>query len=422
MAGIFQNFIAGRQAGMAEQDRGRAIEQQDLQNQLLQRQQSIAEQEFAQRQGVFTREQQFNQLAANYLGGDAVQTLGVPTTGGPPAQALDESQGPPQYAQPAPSAPQGAGGGGGGQPLSQLIGLDPARALELEKVRTQRVQQQQQKIYSLVTSVMNSPKPAAAFKYVLGTDMIGDLNIKQFREGLQEQGVDIDKLDDQQTTSILQAIAARSRAAAGIAPEADFTLAQGAQRFTGDGKLIASVAAGPTANDPADKAFARANTLRDEYVKQTAPFETVASGYSKILSAAKNPSAAGDMSLIFGFMKMLDPGSTVREGEYATAEQAGSVPERVVAMYNKALNGERLASTVRQDFVSQANNVYKSESGLYRKKRANYQNLATRAKVDAIDVVGDEIEIIPEGTTATNKQTGERRVYRGGEWVPADAQ
>lgn len=387
MPGMFQNFIAGRQAGQAEQDRGRAIDQQELQNQLLQRQQAMAEQEFAQRQGVFTREQQFNQLAANYLGGDTVQSLGVPTTGGPPAQAVDESQGPPQYPQSAPSAPQG----GGQPPISQLIGLDPARALELEKVRAQRVQQQQQKIYSLVTSVMNSPKPAAAFKYVLGADMIGDLNIKQFREGLQEQGVDIDKLDDEQASSILQAIAARSRAAAGIAPEADFTLAQGAQRFTGDGRLIASVPAGPTANDPADKTFARANTLRDEYNKKTQDFEKVASAYGKVLSHTNDPSPAGDLGLIFGFMKMLDPVSSVREGEQAQAANTGSIPERVWGLYNRVVTGERLAESVRRDFQHQAENVYKSEGTQYAKQRKNYANLAIRAKVDPANVLGDNL-------------------------------
>lgn len=424
MAGMFQNFIAGRQAGLSEQDRGRAIEQQELQNQLLQRQQAMAEQEFAQRQGVFQREQQFNQLAANYLGQDAVQTLGVPTTGGAPAQALDESQGPPQYAQPQAPAPQG-GGGGGQQPISQLIGLDPARALELEKVRTQRVQQQQGQIYNLASRALNSGKPAAMFKYLLGADTIGDLNVKALREGLKSQGVDINSMDDEQATNILQSIASSAAAKAGILPEADFTLAQGAQRFTGDGKLIASVPAAPSSNDPADKTFERANKLRDEYFKQTAPYEELASSYNRILAATRDPSIAGDIAMTFNFMKVLDPGSTVMKGEQADVVNAGKIPERIRGLYNSLILGEsKLDDNVRADFVNQAKNIYQSQRELYNKKRANYTKIATRAKVDPVDVIGDDIEVdrTPEGATATNKATGEKLIYIRGQWVPANAQ
>jgi hypothetical protein len=396
MPGLFQNFIAGRQAGQAEQDRGREIEQQGLQNQLLQRRQQMAEQEFAQHQDTYNREQQFNALAAKYLGGDTVQTLGVPTTGGPPAQAVDESQGPPQYPQPAPATQ-----GGGPQPISQLIGLDPARALELEKVRTARVQQQQQKIYSLATSILNSPKPAATLKYVLGADMIGgDLNIKQFREGLQQQGIEVDKLDDQQATSILEAVVARSRAAAGILPEADFSLGPDTTRFTGDGRVIARGAPSSTGSTAKDKTFVRANTLRDEYSKQTAKYEDIASSYSGILAATRDPSIAGDVALTFYYMKMLDPTSTVARGEQAEVGNAGNVPERIRSLYNSLILGEsKLDPNIRADFVNQAKNRYQSGRELYQKKRANYTKLAQRAEVDPVDVIGDDIEIDPAASS-----------------------
>ncbi len=419
MPGMFQNFIAGREAGMAQQDRGRAIQQQEMQNQLLLRQQEMAEAEFAQRQGEFSRGQQFNQLAADYLGQGTVQTLGVPSNGGPPAQALDESQGPPQYPQPAAARPSGAP-----QPLSQLIGLDPARALEIEKVRTARVQQQQGQVYNLASRALNSGKPAAMFKYLLGADRIGDLDVKSLRDGLTEQGFDINAMDDEQATTILQAIAARSAAAAGIQPKEDFSLAADTTRFTGDGKIIARGAPSSTGSSVEDKTFERANKLRDEYFKQTLPYETVATGYNKILAATRDPSAAGDVALTFNFMKVLDPGSTVMQGEQATVANAGSVPERIRGIYNNALTGQKLDPNVRNDFVNQAKNIYISQRELYQKKRVNYTNLAKRAKVDPIDVVGDDIEIdsTREGATATNKQTGEKLIYLRGQWVPADAQ
>lgn len=230
MAGIFQNFIAGQQAGQARQ-------------------------EFTQGQDALARQQQFNQLASQYLGTDTVQSLGVPSTGAPAAQAqtqqpVDESQGPPQYAQPqqaAPAAPQFPDMQGGGQQqqlLSQLVALDPGRALELEKVRTGRAQQQQGQIYNLATRALDSGKPAAMLKYLLSADTIGGLNIKAVREGMQQQGVDINAITDEQATTMLQSIQSRAAAGAGILPDAPFTLNQGDVRFGGGGNVIAGV---PTA-------------------------------------------------------------------------------------------------------------------------------------------------------------------------------
>ena len=77
---------------------------------------------------------------------------------------------------------------------------------------------------------------------------------------------------------------------------------------------------------------------------------------SKVASAPD--SAAGDVSLIFAYMKMLDPGSVVREGEFATAEQAAGIPERVINLYNKAVKGKRISKKQREDFMNSAKSVY----------------------------------------------------------------
>jgi hypothetical protein len=99
--------------------------------------------------------------------------------------------------------------------------------------------------------------------------------------------------------------------------------------------------------------------LRDEYTKANKEYEQALYGYGKVVSAAKDPSPAGDIALIFGFMKTLDPGSTVREGEFATAQQAGGVPERIVALYNQVIDGTRLTESQRADFISQAGGQFK---------------------------------------------------------------
>ena len=74
--------------------------------------------------------------------------------------------------------------------------------------------------------------------------------------------------------------------------------------------------------------------------------------------SAQDPSAAGDLALIFSYMKILDPGSTVREGEQATAANARGVPEAIASQYNRVMRGEKLGETQRKDFVDRAQRLY----------------------------------------------------------------
>lgn len=105
-------------------------------------------------------------------------------------------------------------------------------------------------------------------------------------------------------------------------------------------------------------------------------FVEVRQAYNRVLSATKEPSAAGDLALIFNYMKMLDPGSTVREGEFANAQNSAGVPERLRANYNQIVNGERLSVNQRNDFVNQAKGLYESQLGSYENAINFYKNQA----------------------------------------------
>lgn len=122
--------------------------------------------------------------------------------------------------------------------------------------------------------------------------------------------------------------------------------------------------------------FETEKKLRDEYVGQTKDFKTIQSAWRSIKTSGGEPSAAGDMSLIFGYMKLLDPGSTVREGEYANAQNAGGVPDRVIASYNKIINGQILSDSQRKDFIGQAKKQYDSRLGEYSGLKKSYTQLA----------------------------------------------
>jgi hypothetical protein len=109
---------------------------------------------------------------------------------------------------------------------------------------------------------------------------------------------------------------------------------------------------------PADKRPELETKLRKEYNDQTKPYQEVKSAYGRVLSS--EDTAVGDLSLIFGYMKMLDPGSVVREGEFATAQNAAGVPERITNIYNKVATGQRLSPSQRGSFKGQAKGLYTS--------------------------------------------------------------
>jgi hypothetical protein len=186
---------------------------------------------------------------------------------------------------------------------------------------------------------------------------------------------------------------ARPRPAAGAAPAPTV----GAAPAVGAAPTApaAAPAAGPVPLIPGTgKAFAREKDLRATFTTEMKPFTDLAQAFRKVEAAALNPSAAGDISLVYGYMKILDPGSTVMQGEQATAANAGGVSDRVRAMYNKALTGETLADNVRQDFYAQSRNLIESQRPLQQDISERYGLIATQNKLDPNQIVFDPFKRI----------------------------
>lgn len=135
--------------------------------------------------------------------------------------------------------------------------------------------------------------------------------------------------------------------------------------------------------------FNMANKLADDFARDSKNFIERAQSFGTVSSASKDPSGAADISLIFAYMKMLDPGSVVREGEFATAEQSAGIPARIRNLYNKAVNGERLTPEQRAEFLKQANNIYSESQRRQQRIIQTYTERANTAKVPVSLVVMD---------------------------------
>lgn len=146
-------------------------------------------------------------------------------------------------------------------------------------------------------------------------------------------------------------------------------------------------------------------TLRKEFEDRQSAFSLVRDSYAQIsgLKARAGRDAAADLAIIFSFMKMLDPGSVVREQEFANAQNAAGVPDRVRNAYNNALRGTRLNPRQVQDFASQAATIYETRKRQYDRDATQYRSLATGYGFNPDNVVRDLT--LPGGATSTGDGT-----------------
>ena len=157
--------------------------------------------------------------------------------------------------------------------------------------------------------------------------------------------------------------------------------------------------------EDAQRISQRTKDLRSEFNNLTKGDRDVALAYQKIVSSASQPSAAGDIALLINYMKMLDPGSVVREGEFATAQNAGGVDARTRALYNSLISGERLSETQRRDFVDSAGRVLAPYRDSFMTTKLRYEQLATQNGLQPGQV------IINDPYSALGKITRDKQWY-----------
>jgi len=98
--------------------------------------------------------------------------------------------------------------------------------------------------------------------------------------------------------------------------------------------------------------------------------------YNNLLAAAAENSAAGDVAFIFEFMRMVDPNSVVKEGEFQLAEDASPLMLKLNKLLNKAKTGERLLDSQRDEFLSTAASILDKSISIYKDTEDEYKKIA----------------------------------------------
>ena len=106
------------------------------------------------------------------------------------------------------------------------------------------------------------------------------------------------------------------------------------------------------------------NVRQDPDVKD---FVQIRDGYERVQTGAGMDNAQGDLALLFGFMKILDPNSVVRETEFDNAEQAQGTLQKIFNIPSKFLEGTRLTTEGRQYFANAAKELYARKEQSYQR-------------------------------------------------------
>ncbi len=189
---------------------------------------------------------------------------------------------------------------------------------------------------------------------------------------------------------------------------------QGRIRGAVDAATTASVKAASLADKRSKTKFDKAKAFREEVSREQKMFKQLRDAFDRAEVSANQNSPAGDLALVFNFMKMLDPGSVVRESEFKTAADAKAwlgrsdedgltVPNKIRSIILKAREGQILLPEQRKDFVETSSNLFKSKrkrNDTFRKKKVAQGKRFGLEEADIFLVDLPEVAVALETNTA----------------------
>lgn len=142
------------------------------------------------------------------------------------------------------------------------------------------------------------------------------------------------------------------------------------------------------------------SAFRDEPIYKA--HQEMKSAYGQITEGINKKSPAGDLAAATKFMKLLDPGSVVRESELMMAMKASGALDRATNYASMVLNGQKLTETQRKDFQELANNLYRTSVNSFNAKHDEYAGIAKGYRLDVNRAVGSKAEFsLPEAPSTT---------------------
>lgn len=129
------------------------------------------------------------------------------------------------------------------------------------------------------------------------------------------------------------------------------------------------------------------NQLRQEYRTDSKTFLELKRQVGIIHKSLNDPSAAGTLSAATAYMKMLDPGSVVRESELAMAMQATGALDRLMNYTNVIQSGKVLTAQQKADFGRLAEQYMEAADQAQENLNKTYRDIALRNKLNPENII-----------------------------------
>jgi hypothetical protein len=123
-------------------------------------------------------------------------------------------------------------------------------------------------------------------------------------------------------------------------------------------------------------------------------------------------SPAGDLAAATKVMKILDPGSVVRESELGMAMAATGLEDRVRNYANLVITGQKLTPAQRKDFVELSDKLYNVAGQQYNNKRNEYAGIAQSNGLSVEAAAGKPVEF-KQATQTSNVRSLADQILQG---------
>lgn len=139
------------------------------------------------------------------------------------------------------------------------------------------------------------------------------------------------------------------------------------------------------------KAFENEEKLANKYQGESKAFRDLSDAYQKtnVLFDKAKDSAPATLAAATAYMKLLDPGSVVRESELGMALNATGKLDKAANYMNRISKGEVLTDSQIKLFKEATKDVYKAATKQQRLIDKNYKEVAQRNKLNYQNVIQD---------------------------------
>jgi hypothetical protein len=185
----------------------------------------------------------------------------------------------------------------------------------------------------------------------------------------------------------------KAEAAPSSVKEYQFAVGQGYQGSFQDFQLAQKAAVAPRVTvdmTGGQKGFDNEMSLKKSFAAEPVykAFGEMQSAYGQISDSLKSASPAGDLAAATKFMKLLDPGSVVRESELGMAMAASGALDRARNYAELRLSGKKLTPDQRKDFQQLSDKLFSTATTAYNAKRGEFEQMGTAYGLDANRALG----------------------------------